>query len=235
MNPDVPIPAPEQLKRFCEEHHIVRLAVYGSALREDFGPESDVDVLVKFDPDAGVSLFDQFQTRDDLSPLFGGRRIDLFTAESLPRYTRDRIIAEAEHLYPDRKPGKQPPLAVDEDTPLRWMRDLARETVKQSVDRTRQDLDEDIVLREMIRFAFERIGLPVKRVSQARRRELPGIDFDELADLRRHLIKDFHALDLDRLWAAATEICPAIIVQLDAYLPPEDQRPGAYRGDPVEW
>ena len=235
MNPDVPIPAPEQLKEFCEAHHIVKLAVYGSALREDFGPDSDIDMLVKFDPDAGVSLFDQFQTKDDLSPLFGGRRIDLFTAESLPRYTRDRIIAEAEHLYPDRKPGKQPPLAVDEDTPLRWMRDLARKTVERSVDRTRQDLEEDSVLRDLVCYALEPIGLPVKRVSQARRQELPGIDFDELADLRRHLIEERYAVDLDRLWVAATETCPAIVKQLDAYLPPEDQRPGAYRGEPLDW
>ncbi len=235
MNPDAPIPTLEQLKPFCEAHHIVKLAVYGSALREDFGPESDIDLLVKFDPDAGVSLFDQFQMKEDLSPLFGGRRIDLFTAESLPRYTRDRIMAEAEHVYPERKPGKQPPLAVDEDTPLRWMRDLARETVKRTVDRTRQDFDEDIELREMIRYALEGIGLPVKRVSMALRQELPGIDFDELADLRRHLIEEFPAMDLDRVWAAATETCPAIVKHLDAYLPPEDERPGAYRGEPIVW
>ena len=235
MNPTVPLPTAQQLRALCEAHHIVKLAVYGSALREDFGPDSDIDLLVKFNPDAGVSLFDQFQTKEDLSPLFGGRRIDLFTAESLPRYTRDRIIAEAEHLYPDRKPGKQPPLAVDEDTPLRWMRDLARETVKRSVDRTRQDLDEEIVLRDFFRYALELIGLPVKRVSMALRQELPGIDFDELADLRRHLIEEFHAVDLDRLWAAATETCPVIVAQLDAFLPPEDQRPGAYRGEPIVW
>ena len=137
MNPEVPIPAPEQLKEFCEAHHIVKLAVYGSALREDFGPDSDIDVLVKFDPDAGVSLFDQFQTKDDLSPLFGGRSIDLFTADSLIHYIRDRIIAEAELLYPCRKPAKQPPLEVDDDTPLRLMRDHARKAIQRSAGRTR--------------------------------------------------------------------------------------------------
>ena len=235
MNPEVPIPTPVRLKEFCEAQHIVKLAVYGSALREDFGPDSDIDVLVKFDTDAGVSPFHQFKVQEDLAPLFGGRRIDLFTAESLPSYTRDRIIAEAEHLFPCRKLGKQPPRAVDEDTPLRFMRDLARRAIEKTAGRTRQDLGEDRLLRYLVCYAIQRIGLPVKRVSEAQRKKFPGIDFEELADLRRHLIEQRHAIDLDRLWAAVTEICPAIVTALDAFLPPEDERPGAYRGEPLDW
>ena len=167
--------------------------------------------------------------------MFGGRRIDLFTAESLPRYTRDRIIAEAEHLFPCRKPGKQPPLAVDEDTPLRFMRDLARRAVEKTAGRTRQDLGEDRFLRYLVCYAIQRVGLPVKRVSEAQRKKFPTIDFEELADLRRHLIEERYVIDLDRLWAAATETCPAIVTALDAFLPPEDERPGAYRGEPLDW
>ena len=109
MNPDVPIPTAAHLKEFCEERGIVKLAVYGSALREDFGPDSDVDLLVKFEPEATVSLLDLARTQEDISALFGGRSIDLFTADSLIHYIRDRIIAEAELLYPCRKPAKQPP------------------------------------------------------------------------------------------------------------------------------
>ncbi len=93
--------------------------MYGSALREDFGPESDIDLLVKFDPDADVSLFDRLRAQDEIAPLFGGRRIDLVPGDSLVWYIRDRVLAEAELLYPRRVPARQPPLALVDDAPLR--------------------------------------------------------------------------------------------------------------------
>ena len=234
MNPDVPLPCAAQLKRFCQAHGIVKLAVYGSALREDFGPHSDVDLLVKFDPEADVSLPDPIEVQEDISVLFGGRRVDLFTVESLIGLIRDRIVAEAEQLYPHRKPAHQPPLAVDDDTPLRLMRGHARRAIQVSAGRTRKDLDDDRTLRELVCYAVQRVGLRASRVSPATREDLPGIDFDELADLSRHLIQEHAAIDYDRLWAA-TQACRGIVRQLDAYLPPEDERPGAYRGEPVGW
>ena len=234
MNPDVPLPCAAQLQRFCQTHDIVKLAVYGSALREDFGPDSDVDLLVKFDPEADVSLPGQIKVQEDISALFGGRRIDLFTVESLIGLIRDRIVAEAEQLYPHRKPAHQPPLAVDDDTPLRLMRGHARRAIQVSAGRTRKDLDGDRMLCDLVCFAIQRVGLRASRVSPATREDLPGIDFEELAALSRQLIEKYDTIDYDRLWAA-TEACPGIVQQLDAYLPPEDERPNAFRGGPVDW
>ena len=87
----------------------------------------------------------------------------------------------------------------------------------------------------MVCYAVQRVGLCAGRVSEACRKELSGIDFDGLADLSRHLIEEYDAINLDRLWAAATETCPTVVTQLDAFLPPEDQRPGADRGEPLDW
>ena len=170
----MPVPTAGQLKKFCEPRHIVKLAVYGSRLRDDFGPVSDVDLLVKFGAEASVWLLARVQVADEISPLFGGRRIDLFTADSLSHYIRDRIIAEAEQLYPHPAPAKQPPLAVDDDTPLRLMREQAREAIAKTAGKTRQELDEDRLLRDLVCFAVDRLGLPAKRVSKAARRELAG-------------------------------------------------------------
>ena len=235
MNPNAPIPAVAQLKEFCESNGIAKLAVFGSALREDFGPESDVDLLVKFPPDARKSLLDHEQMQHDISPLFGRRRIDLFEADWLPKYSHDRIIAEAVLLYPRRQPPKQPPLAVDEDTPLRLMRERARRAVEMTAGRTRQDLEDDRVLFQALCHTVERLSPHRKRISAATRRELSEIDFDGLSDLRRYLIEQYNAVDLDRLWAAARQTCPAIVTRLDAYLPPEEERPGAYSGEPLHW
>ena len=87
----------QKIAGFCRRHHIRRLALFGSVLREDFTPDSDVDVLVEFDPEhiPGLAFF-EFQ--DELSEMFG-RRVDLSTAEDLSKYFRKRVLSEAEVQY----------------------------------------------------------------------------------------------------------------------------------------
>jgi predicted nucleotidyltransferase len=89
----------EALAAFCREHGIRRLAIFGSALRDDFGPDSDVDVLVEFDPDRIPTLFDIAGMEQDLSNFFGGRKVDLRTPEDLSRYFRQQVLAQAEVQY----------------------------------------------------------------------------------------------------------------------------------------
>lgn len=87
------------LREFCRRNHIRRLAVFGSALREDFRPDSDVDVLVEFDPRHIPGFLQVARMERELSPLFGGRKVDLRTAEDLSRYFRDEVLATAEVVY----------------------------------------------------------------------------------------------------------------------------------------
>lgn len=89
----------ERLAAFCREHGIRRLAIFGSALRDDFRPDSDVDVLVEFEPDRIPSLLGIARLERELSPLFGGRKVDLRTPEDLSRYFRQKVIQEAEVHY----------------------------------------------------------------------------------------------------------------------------------------
>jgi len=89
----------DKLSDFCERHHIHRLAIYGSALRDDFGPDSDVDVLVDFMPGHTPGFFRLFEMEEELSGLFGGRKVDMRTPEDLSRYFRDEVIATAEVQY----------------------------------------------------------------------------------------------------------------------------------------
>ena len=89
----------EQIAAFCGRHHIRRLAIFGSALRDDFGPESDVDVLVDFLPGHVPGFFGLFEMEEELSGLFGGRKVELRTPEDLSRYFREHVIATAEVQY----------------------------------------------------------------------------------------------------------------------------------------
>ena len=98
MNQNLSI-ARDQIAAFCREHGITRLAIFGSALRESFGPDSDVDLLVEFDPERIPTLFDIAGMEQELSALFGGRRVDLRTPEDLSRYFRDQVMQEAVVQY----------------------------------------------------------------------------------------------------------------------------------------
>jgi predicted nucleotidyltransferase len=89
----------EQLASFCRRRHIRRLAIFGSALRPDFRPDSDIDLLVEFEPAHIPSLLGIARMERELSTLLGGRKVDLRTPEDLSRYFRDRVLEEAEVQY----------------------------------------------------------------------------------------------------------------------------------------
>ena len=88
----------ERIAEFCRRRRIRRLALFGSVLRDDFGPESDVDVLVEFEPGARVGLIRLAGMELELSEILG-RKVDMNTARSLSPYFRDRVLAEAETQY----------------------------------------------------------------------------------------------------------------------------------------
>ena len=98
MNAGLSIPKSD-LANFCEEHGIRRLAIFGSALRADFGPESDIDVLVEFVPGRVPGLLGVAGMEIELSPLFGGRRVELRTPEDLSRHFRQEVLDTAEVQY----------------------------------------------------------------------------------------------------------------------------------------
>ena len=92
----------DALAAFCQEHGIWRLSVFGSVLREDFGPESDIDVLVEFEPDRTPGLFGISAMELELAELFSGRKVDLRTPEDLSPYFRQDVLDTAEVQYAER-------------------------------------------------------------------------------------------------------------------------------------
>lgn len=95
MEPTLPIQvSQDKITEFCLRHHIRKLSLFGSVLRDDFSSDSDIDVLVEFElgktPGFAIVTLQQ-----ELSTLMGGRSIDLRTPHELSRYIRDRVLAEA--------------------------------------------------------------------------------------------------------------------------------------------
>ncbi len=87
-----------RLEDFCRNRHIRWMACFGSAVRDDFGPNSDVDVLVEFAPghSPGWEIVD---IEEELSALLGGRDVDILNPKYLNRRLRDQVLAEAEVLF----------------------------------------------------------------------------------------------------------------------------------------
>ena len=98
MSPRFPIPA-DVLERFCRQHGIQRLSLFGSILKGTARPDSDVDLLVEFEPGREPGLIGLARMESELSQLLGGRPVDLRTAEDLSRYFRDEVVRSAELQY----------------------------------------------------------------------------------------------------------------------------------------
>jgi predicted nucleotidyltransferase len=88
----------EEIAAFCRKHHVAKLSVFGSALGDDFGPDSDVDFLVEFEAGHVPGLIRLAGMERELSELIG-RKADLRTAGDLSRYFRDEVVAAAVVQY----------------------------------------------------------------------------------------------------------------------------------------
>ena len=88
----------DKIAEFCKRHHIRRLALFGSALREDFTPNSDIDMLVEFEPGARVGMIRLAGIELELSRILR-RKVDMNTPGFISKYYREEVLAEAEDQY----------------------------------------------------------------------------------------------------------------------------------------
>lgn len=99
MSPPIPQSALAAIPEFCRRWNIVELALFGSVLRDDFGPSSDIDVLVSFEPSVFQGIDEQVRMRDELEALFG-RRVDFVTRTSLRNpFRRHEILRTRKVLH----------------------------------------------------------------------------------------------------------------------------------------
>lgn len=95
MQPRIPIDQ-DRIAELCRKHHIRRLAPFGSVLREDFRPDSDIDVLYEFEPGYLVRFFELFDMEEELSRLFEGQRVEMVKPKYLSPWIRDRVLAQSQ-------------------------------------------------------------------------------------------------------------------------------------------
>ena len=97
MNPQLSVPK-DAIRAFCRTHSVRQLSVFGSAVRDDFGQDSDVDVLIDIAPGSRVGLVKLQRMRDELAVIFG-RPVDLLTPDGLNRHIKDEVLRSAEIIH----------------------------------------------------------------------------------------------------------------------------------------
>lgn len=101
MIPNISLPQ-EALRTFCQRWQVTELALFGSVLRDDFRPDSDIDVLIRFAPDSHWTLLDFVTMGDELSEIFG-RKVDLVSRRAVEAsqnyYRRKAILESAQVIY----------------------------------------------------------------------------------------------------------------------------------------
>ena len=98
MKPKIIIPK-EKLADLCKKYHIRKLSIFGSVLRDDFNTNSDIDILVEFEPEHIPGLLTLARIEQEFSSLLGGRKVDIRTPQDLSRYFRDEVISSAQVQY----------------------------------------------------------------------------------------------------------------------------------------
>ncbi|MEO0539019.1 MAG: nucleotidyltransferase family protein [Cyanobacteria bacterium P01_A01_bin.123] len=89
----------DKISGLCQRWHIHKLSLFGSVLRDDFTADSDIDVLVEFEPGFTPGFLKLYQIQEELSALFDHRMVDLVTLKFLNHRIRDRVLATAEVCY----------------------------------------------------------------------------------------------------------------------------------------
>jgi len=98
---NIPIPK-QEIALLCQKWNIQKFSLFGSVLRDDFTPTSDIDILIEFQIGKTIGFLKLHQLEQELSKIFNGRAIDLVTLKSINHRLRDRILAEAEVYYAER-------------------------------------------------------------------------------------------------------------------------------------
>jgi predicted nucleotidyltransferase len=91
--------AEQELAQFCRKHHIRRLSLFGSMLTGTAGPDSDVDLLVEFEPGREPGLLGLAAMEAELGAMLGANKVDLRTPQDISRHFRDQVLRTAEVQY----------------------------------------------------------------------------------------------------------------------------------------
>lgn len=200
--PAIDIPQ-DALADFCRRHGIHKLSLFGSVLRDDFRPDSDVDVLVEFRPGKLVG-WEIANMEEQLSQLLGGRKVDLVRTSVLYHRLKDRILASAQVQYEEGCPCLHRAHAGVGLRRRRAHRRLGWPAFEQ---------DSNLFLA--VTHLIQIIGEAARRVSEEFRGTHPEIPWATIVGMRHKIVHDYIHIDVETVWETATIDLPTLVEQLE--------------------
>lgn len=197
----------DELAAFCRRHHIRKLSLFGSVLRDDFRPDSDVDVLVEFEPGHSVG-WEIVDMEDELSICSAGTRWTLCR--------RSFSIGDCGIEYSTAPRCSMP---KDDYVYVGHMLETANAVVAKTAGISRSDFDGNENLRLAVTHLIQTVGESARRVSHEFRQLHPDIPWGNIVAMRHKVMHDYLEINYDIVWRVATESLPSLMDELDKLLP----------------
>jgi len=216
----------DQIAAFCERHKIRKLALFGSVLRDDFRPDSDIDVLVEFEPEVSLGL-DFFTIKFEIEELLG-REVDFIQFNSVNKYIRRRVLDFAQVIYCANStliPSVN--LSNTDGQVSAHERDILRlRSMLDAAYEARTLLSEhpheygDSIFFHALMYNAEKIGEKAKYLSDEMRRKYPSLPLEDFIKIADKFHADYRGTHFDLILSITTKWLPELITQLEAILPP---------------
>lgn len=221
----------DKITHFCKRWQIVEFALFGSVLREDFRPDSDIDVLVTFSPESQFDLLDLMAMKEELEDIFG-RKVDLVNKRDIERsdnwIRRENILGTARVFYTAGE--KLITEFVENEWPLQYIKDMrdrsslldivkfARNLVEITRGMDRAQLESNLIKQSAVLYQISILGEAVKRLSQTFRSQYPEIPWKKIAGMRDKVTHQYDRVDLDIVWDVVQNNIPELIATLEPLL-----------------
>lgn len=219
----------DAIAQFCQKWQIAEFALFGSVLRDDFRPDSDIDVLIVFQPSRNFGLSDRLEMQTEIEALFN-RAVDLTQKELLKNpFSRKEILRTHRIIYPFEKAE---PITITIANPA--MQDNVRNNAAlldmvQAAQEIQEDIlnlssYEDFLDNRLIQRAVERnlgiIGEAARRLTEEFRAQHSEIDWSGLIGLRNVIAHQYDRVNQREIWSIVIMKLPPLLNQLTALLPP---------------
>jgi uncharacterized protein len=223
--------SPSQIADFCQRWNIIELALFGSILRDDFRPDSDIDILVSFAPNTCWNIFDFIQMQEQLESMLG-RDVDLTQKQQINNpfsraeilgnchiiYSKDRIISSFDFSI---QPANLRMQADNRHQAALWdMVEAIKQIIEFPANLSCEEYRVNILVQRAVEREFEILGEAAKRTSEEFRQANADIDWRNIVNLRNLIAYRYDRVQPDTLWNIIVTVLPSLLIQLKLLLPP---------------
>ncbi len=219
--------APESsIVSFCQRWQVQELALFGSVIRDDFDADSDVDVLIVFDPSSRRGAFDRAYMQNELAELFD-RDVDITEKRLIKNpFSRAEILRSHKIIYPPERLdfvelAEAQPVSTDDVRNNAALLDMvgAMKAIAEFVEgKDFNDYLGDLLLRSAVERQLEILGEAANRLRPAFREKHSAVDWSNVVGLRNVIIHQYDEIDYENIWEIATARVPHLLSQIEPLL-----------------